>query len=175
MRVVSGTRPSLRTPFESLRAGGKEDAHKHIKAWPKPSEIKPGIILAYKILTPWSAPTADLTDTPPSLVQTPNAPSGHANETMVLIVRAGMKLELVNATHVGELTLSSGERVVVANHQIVMPEVKIPSSGRSGFFSGKSKEDLNSDHLRALVFLRPQRSSHDPRCPRCAARRIIAK
>ncbi|MCP8883353.1 hypothetical protein NIM87_07570 [Devosia sp. XJ19-1] len=143
--------------FEDLLGDRPANKARHkIEKWQRPNEVKPGITLAYKVLTPWSATTTPITEDMSPIIQIPNVPQGYANETMVLIVRSGMSLEIVNATLLGQTELLTGERLLIVNHAIAMPTIKNPGPAQVQFFRGKSRSDLASEHLRALVFLDDQ-------------------
>lgn len=124
---------------------------KHVEEWPRPAEVKPGIILAYKILTPWSAATTPFANAKKGFIEIPSASSGRGNETMVLIVRPG-QLEIRNASLIWQTNLADGGKLVVVNHEIEMPTMPASSSGAVRYFRGKTEADLESENLRALVF-----------------------
>ncbi|MCK0103228.1 hypothetical protein [Pseudohalocynthiibacter sp. F2068] len=125
---------------------------RRIEEWPRPSEVKPGIILAYKILTPWSSATSPLSKGMKNAVQIPNATIGKANETMILMVKPSLNLDVQNADIIAELSLADAGRLVVINHEIAMPKINIPKKPAVNFFRGKTKSDLEGGSLRALVF-----------------------
>jgi len=129
-----------------------EPKSRRIEEWPRPSQIEPGIVLAYKILTPWSSPTSPIDSGTKKIVQIPNAAVGCANETMILLLQPELSLELRNCVLVSELPLADGGRLMIANRQVRMPEIKIPKRQLGRYFEGKSRSDLEQGNIRVLIF-----------------------
>lgn len=145
-----------REAYERLKHDGSQPrVARHIEEWPRPAEVKPGIILAYKILTPWSATTTPFARGKKKIIEIPCALSGRANETMILIVRPG-QLEIRNASLIWQTDLAGGSKLVVVNHEIEMPTMPASASGAVRYFQGKTAADLESNNLRALAFTNDQ-------------------
>jgi hypothetical protein len=119
--------------------------------WPRPEEAKPGITLAYKILTPWASVTVPFFEAKWDLIQITSAVIGKANEATVLIVRPGLELQIRNADLVDQLDLADGGRVVVVNSVIIVPNMETPATASARYFRGKSQEDLAGENLRAMM------------------------
>lgn len=146
--------------FEQYVAGAIPNANdRFIEKWPRPPEIAPGVTLAFRIVTPWSATTHN---TPENickeLVWIPNAPAGEATEIDVFLISAqtlvtdwpgkrGMGTSLI-----GSFQLESGESVWIVYRTVPMPDFDKLTQGIGRFYKGKSKNDLEGDGLRALLF-----------------------
>ncbi|NSY37550.1 hypothetical protein [Leisingera sp. ANG59] len=86
------------------------------------------------------------------MVKIENAPTLHANETMILILKAGQSLAVSNGTLLWDTELADGGTLAVVNHVIKMPTIPESQSASPKYFQGKSKEDLRSEGSRALIF-----------------------
>jgi hypothetical protein len=130
-----------------------------IEKWPRPSEIAPGVTLAFRIVTPWSAVKnpivgSDTTD----VTWLPNAPERRATEVDILLVKPttpvvgwpGMRS--MGTSLIGSIHLESGETVWAVYWMVAMPNLANVTKGIGRFYKGKSKRDLKGEGLRALVF-----------------------
>ena len=139
---------------ENLNRDGQQPAvERKFDAWPRPQELKPGITIAHRILTPWAASTVPMTETKRDLIQIPAAATGNANVTTILIVANGLNLEIKNGQLVGELHLKDGGKVAVVNNEIPMPPIETSGPATPRYFEGRSKADLSSGGLRAMALL----------------------
>ena len=62
------------------------------------------------------------------------------------------KIEITNFDEIGRLELNTGEIVVVLHHEIQIPKPNIPKESKGTLVKGRSKEDLESDNVKGLIF-----------------------
>lgn len=130
-----------------------------IEKWPRPPEIAEGITLAFRIVTPYSATTNSLTTGKYKGVKwLPNAPASKATEIDILVTKPTVSVtgwpgkRSMGTSLIDSFELKNGETVWAVYWIIDMPDLSKPASGSVHFFKGKTREDLQSDGLRALVF-----------------------
>lgn len=128
-----------------------------IDKWPRPSEIAPGVTLAFRIITPYSAvSTAYDVSSLKNITSIPAPPKNRAVEIAVIITaphtlishwpgRNSMDTQLV-----GSMPLDSGETVWVVHRDIDIPNLGT-LHGTPRYFKGRNKDDLAKVGLRVLV------------------------
>lgn len=132
---------------------------RYIEKWQRPPEIAPGVTLSFRIVTPYSATTIPFGErNHKNVVWIPNAPEAQATEIIILFTQPTISVtgwpgkRASGTSLIGSIPLENGE-IVWAVYQVVdMPDLSMVSNGVGRFYKGKSKEDLNSDFLRAHVF-----------------------
>lgn len=136
---------------------GTRPATRFSDKWPRPSEIVPGVTLAFRIVVPWFSATVEAPKEEPEVVWVPPASDGHAIEFAIIITsptcvvsdwpaKRSMKSEFV-----GSFPLISGEAVWVV-HTTIPFKVPGPTRGAARFFKGVNPTELKSGGLRAVVF-----------------------
>jgi hypothetical protein len=132
---------------------------RYIEKWPRPPEFAPGITPAFRIVTPWSAITAPIIGSKVKRVKwLPNAPKPKATEIDILITQSTITVSgwpgkrSMGTSMIGSIPLESGETLWAVYWVVDMPDLSSFGKGVGRFYRGRSKEDLISDGLRALVF-----------------------
>jgi len=129
-----------------------------MKKWLRPEPITPGVTLAFRIVTPYSAVTSPINQRDKKVIWIPNCPPGRATEIDIILVlpttpvtgwlgknKMGTKL-------IGFYDLVSGESVWAVRWVTDMPDLSQATKGSGWFYKGRNEEDLKSDDLRTLVF-----------------------
>ncbi len=130
-----------------------------IGKWPRPPEIAEGITLAFRIVTPYSAITIPLTTGKYKGIKwLLNAPASKATEIDILITKTTVSLtgwpgkSSMGTSLIDSFKLNNGDTVWAVYWIIDMPDLSKVASRSGHFYKGKTREDLQSDGLRALVF-----------------------
>ena len=130
-----------------------------IEKWPRPNEIASGITLAFRIVTPSSALTSSKDHGKYAKVKwIDNAPSSKATEIDIIITKTEVSGSgwpgkgTMGTSLIGSFQLENKETVWAVSWIIDMPDLSKIDKGVGKFFRGKSKKDLETDGLRALVF-----------------------
>lgn len=130
-----------------------------IEKWPRPPQIAPGVTLAYRIVTPWSAVTNLIDESKTKgVIWIPNAPELKATEIDILFTNPSTRVSgwpgrrSMKTTLIGSFTLINGETVWAVYWVIDMPDLSHLGRGVGRFYSRRSEKDLESGGLRALVF-----------------------
>lgn len=129
-----------------------------LERWPRPRPIAPGVILAFRIVTPYSAVTSPVSEADKNVAWLPNCPLGRATEVDIIIVSPTTPVtgwpgkNKMRTKPVGSYRLANGESVWVVYWVVDMPDLSSATKGTGRFYKGRTKEDLKSDKLRALVF-----------------------
>jgi hypothetical protein len=130
-----------------------------IEKWSMPPEIAPGITLAFRIVTPFSAVT-DSTEKGnyKGVKWLSNAPESKATEIDILITKPNsLGVEwpgknTMGTSLIGSFPLENSSTVWAVYWLINMPNLSKIEKGTFQFFAGKNKEDLKSDGLRLIAF-----------------------
>jgi hypothetical protein len=150
---------SPQTFEEKVEGAIPKFADRFIEKWPRPPEIAPGITLAFRIVTPWSAVThpiqeSDLT----GIIWLPNAPEPKATEIDVFLVKPTTPVSgwpgkrSVGTSLIGSIPLESGETAWAVYWVVPMPDLSKVSKGVGQFYKGASEKDLEGQGLRAIVY-----------------------
>lgn len=150
---------SQRAFEERVKAVIPKFEDRYIEKWPRPPDFAPGITLAFRIVTPWSAITAPLTGSKGKKVTwLPNAPESKATEIDILITQSTITVSgwpgkrSMGTSMIGSIPLESGETLWAVYWIVDMPDLSSFGKGVGRFYRGRNKEDLMADGLRALVF-----------------------
>jgi hypothetical protein len=129
-----------------------------IDTWDRPAPIAPGVTLALRIVTPWSATTIDDQSPPAQMAVVQAPPEGKAIEFVVFLRDRTIPpgdwpgRNSMGTTLVGAYTLPSGNTVQVVWWEIAMPDLG-PLRGAPLFYHGRSMDDLrNSTGVGILLF-----------------------
>ena len=130
-----------------------------IEKWPRPNEIVPGVTLAFRIVTPYSALTNSQDHGNYAKVKwIDNAPTSKATEVDILITKPAVSVSggpgkrTMGTSIIGSFQLENGETVWAVSWIVDMPDFPKTDRGVGRFYRGKNKKDLETDGLRALVF-----------------------
>jgi len=130
-----------------------------IEMWPRPSEFAPGITLAYRIVTPWSAVTRPIEGcNVKGITWLPNAPEQKATEIDILFTKPTTRVNgwpgkrSMGTSLIGSIPLKNGETVWAVHWVVDMPDFTKLGKGTARFYKGRSKKDLESEGLGVLVF-----------------------
>lgn len=141
---------------ESVRPDDKNEKGRFIDKWHVPTPIAPGVLLAFRIVTPWTAvctPQKEL----PGVFPAPKPAEGKAIEFDLLFVEPATPVSgwpgknEMNTALVGSYTLPSGRSIWIVYWEIPMPKLP-PVKGQPKFFDGKTFDDLKGDGLKLLAF-----------------------
>lgn len=150
---------SQRTFEENVKGAIPKFTDRFMEKWPRPSEVAPGITLAFRIVTPWSAVTNAIeASNVKGVIWLPNAPEPKATEIDIFLVKPTMPVSgwpgkrSIGTSLIGAIPLESGETVWAVYWTVAMPDLTPATKGTGRFYKGKSKKDLEGKGLRALVF-----------------------
>jgi hypothetical protein len=127
-----------------------------IDSWQTPSPLAAGVILAFRIVTPWNSVCTPHEDLEP-ILRVPQPTEGRAIEFDLFLVNQGTPVsgwpgkDNMGTKLVGSYSLPSGTSVWVVYWDIPMPQLPAVS-GPPKFFRGKSIEDLKNANLKILAF-----------------------
>ena len=147
--------------FEDLVEGViRSQTSRFLEKWPRPSTIAPGTTLAYRIITPHSAVNTkfDQKSFKRNVTWIACDFPHDATEVAVLIISPNTKCtgwpgkNSMNTELIGSYRMANDETVWVVFRGIDMPDLSKITQGSVNFYRGKSREDLMSSGLRALVF-----------------------
>jgi hypothetical protein len=131
---------------------------RYLEKWPRPKPIAEGVTLAYRIVTPHSAITSPIGEADRKVSWVINCPPNRATEIDIMIISPTIPItgwpgkNTMGTKPIGSYTLSNGETVWVIYWVIDMPDLSAAIKGVGRFYKGRSKKDLESGSLRALVF-----------------------
>lgn len=131
-----------------------------VKKWSRPTDnISPGITLAFRIVTPWSAVTNYIDESNTKKVQwLNNAPKPKATEIDILFTEPSVRVtgwpgeRSMNTSLIGKIPLENGSTVWAVYRVVDMPDLLHVSNKPGRFYKGRSREDVKSEGLRALAF-----------------------
>jgi len=148
---------------DNVDAFADRPSGRFIDKW-RPSEIAPGVILAFRIITPFSAvniPIASLND---DIVWIPVSSPDGAIEIDIFITSPHVLVSnwpgknSMNTNLVGSILLDSDSKVWVVYRVIDCPNFK-NIRGIPRYFEGRSKDDLRGKGLRIIAFKHEQDGS----------------
>jgi len=150
---------SQRTFEEQVKDAIPKFKNRFIEKWPRPSEFAPGMTMAFRIVTPWSALT-DVVERSRAkgVIWLPNAPEQKATEIDILLTKPTTQFDgwpgkqSMGTSLIGAFPLANGETVWAVYWVVDMPDFRSLGEGRGQFYKGCSKKDLEKKGLRALVF-----------------------
>lgn len=145
--------------FEKVVEGAiPRQKDRFLKKWPRPKPIAPGVTLAFRIVTPHSAVTSPIGEADKNVTWLPNCPPLRATEIDIMIISPTTPVtgwpgkNKMGTKPVGSYKLENGELVWVVYWVVDMPNLSAAAKGSVQFYRGRTKDDLKSDHLRALAF-----------------------
>jgi hypothetical protein len=145
--------------FERDVEGAIPSKHdRFLEKWPRPRPIAAGVTLAFRIVTPCSAVTSPMGAADRNAIWLPKRPPQRATEIDIMVISPTTPVSgwpgknTMGTTPVGSYKLENGESVRVVYWVVDMPNLATATQGTGRFYRGRSKEDLQSDILRALVF-----------------------
>jgi len=145
--------------FENDVQGPVPTQHdRFLEKWPRPKPISPGVTLAFRIVTPFSAVTSPISQVDQKVTWIPNCPLSHATEIDILIVSASTSIigwpgkNNMGTKLIGSYNLTNGEVIWAVYWIVDMPNLSNVPKGTGWPLKGLRKESLKSEGLRALVF-----------------------
>lgn len=130
-----------------------------IDTWPKPPEVETGLVLAFKIVTPWVAVNSTNPVKKSTKVHWINPPpDDKCVTTYILISTPSARIADWPGKNQGTSLVHS---IVMRNNEVLWivtditdcPDLSKSGPAKGHFFKGASKEDLeNTDDLHILVF-----------------------
>jgi len=140
--------------FESLiKEVADPGSDRFVQRWERPAEIMPGVILAYRIITPWTTVTSQRRQGDKVFEEIAQPAEGNAVETIIAIVSSNVELNITKGQLLGEIELSDGKRVIAFATEGPMPTLQCPQSPVAGrLVKGRTKDDLKCENLRAIAF-----------------------
>jgi hypothetical protein len=143
--------------FQDKLTGRRQN--RFVQAWPRPTPIIAGVTLAYRIVTPYSAVTSQITAADKNVMWLPNCPSNRATEIDVFIISStsvvGWPGKNMGTKLIGSYNLPNDESVFAVHWVIGMPDLSNAfgtKRPRFQYYKGKTKEDLKSGNFRAIAF-----------------------
>jgi hypothetical protein len=122
---------------------------RYIEKWPRPSELAPGITLAFRIVTPWSAVTKPIEGSNvKGVTWLPNAPEQKATEIDILLTKPTTPVtgwpgkRSMGTSLIGSIPLENGETVWAVHWVVNMPDFTSLGKGTGRFYKGRSEKDL---------------------------------
>ncbi len=147
---------------ETFAADVKEVASpgtdRFLERWPRPSPLAPGMVLAFRIVTPSSAVTSPMSFVDADVLWFANPPEGKATEISIILVAASTTVtgwpgrRSWGTSLVGSLQLGGAETAWVVYRVIDLPKSPALPEGSFRFYKGRGPADLQSANLRALAF-----------------------
>jgi hypothetical protein len=139
-----------------MDTGPRQD--RFLEKWPRPTEIAPGLTLAFRIVTSPYAVTTDIeAASPKDIIWLPKASGSQSTSIAILISKLSTSTDgwpgqrSMGTSLIGSIPLMNGETVWAV--YVFEPMVDLGNkAARMHFYKGKSRKDLDSDGLRALVF-----------------------
>ncbi|MCC6290823.1 hypothetical protein IT398_02055 [Candidatus Nomurabacteria bacterium] len=131
-----------------------EGTDRFIQKWIRPKEIKPGITLAFRIITPFSAVKTKIAEDEKEFFRIAKAPNGKATNIMILFVSPDANLYTIKGSEViGRVLLNNGEKVIAIHEVIdIVPPFTEKHRASPRYLKGKSKSDLSGPDLKAIIF-----------------------
>ena len=132
--------------------------HKHIEIWPRPKQIAEGVILAFRIVTPFSSVTTRIEKNIKKIIWVPNCSEGLATEIDIIITPNYEGLDnwpgkkSMGTKIIGSYQLDNGETVWVVYWYIPMPNLSSMNGNAFQYFKGQNKSELTSNNLKAIIF-----------------------
>lgn len=129
-----------------------------IEKWPRPTPIAPGLLLAYRIVTPESSVTIPYDARHfPATVWIPSAQTGMATEACIFLTLPDVKCtgwpgKNHGTSLVGTIDVAGGGRAWVVYKEVAMPNIDLSKQGPPRYFRGTSAADFVGPNLRAFVF-----------------------
>jgi hypothetical protein len=149
------TRETFESAVKDVVPQGRD---RFLERWPRPSPFAPGIVLAFRIVTPSAAVTSPISPAAPDVTWLPNAPDGKATEIDILLAEASVNVPgwpgrlSMGTSLVGSLQLGAGATAWVVYWTIDLPDKPSLPRGTGRFYKGRSAHDLQGANLRALTF-----------------------
>jgi hypothetical protein len=147
--------------FEEQVKGAIPGSEDHfIEKWPRPPEISPGVTLAFRIVTLYSAVTSSKNTGDYEKVKwIPNASSeSKATEIDIIITKAEIPVtewpgkRSMGTSLIDSFQLENQDTVWVVYREIDIPDLSRVVRGTGWFYRGRNKGDLKTDGLRAIMF-----------------------
>lgn len=133
-----------------------------LETWSRPPDFAPGHMVAFRIITPWSAVNTPVKEGRfKDVIWLPSAPEPMATEIDILITKPMTRVigwpgkQSMGTSFIGSLTLENREVVWAVYLFRDMPDFSSLSGGANWFYRGKSEKDLKDlkdGDLRVFVF-----------------------
>jgi len=139
---------------DKMPEDSRSDEGRFIEKWRRPRSITPGVTLALRIVTPWTALRAGQPGRKIQLIDPPN--EGRAREIGLLVIEpttviTGWPGKEQGTQPIGCYDLVSGSSVWVVHWEIECPDFSSLGTSQAHLFRGVGREEISTD-LRALVF-----------------------
>lgn len=138
----------------NIKGVSPKGATRHIDKWRRPKEIKPGVTLAFRIHTLFSAVNIQHINPYDGLIEIPNAPEGKSIEIWVLFIDFSKIKAIKGVNVVSEISMIGEQKLLVVSRvtDIINPLTDVEQRVNFRFLNGKSKKDLIGPDLRAIIF-----------------------
>jgi hypothetical protein len=144
---------------ENVKGAIPKFEDRYIEKWPRPSDIAPGMTLAFRIVTPWLAVTTPVKGAKfKEVTWLPNAPEPKATEIDIFITKPTTQVtgwpgrRSMGTSLIGSFPLENGETVWAVYWFVDVPDFSSLGRGTGRFFKGRNEKDLKGEGLRLLVF-----------------------
>jgi len=142
---------------ENMRDHYEKENNRFIERWERPKELSPGVTLAFRIVTPWTAvKTPFEAANYKKMHWIPSANANKATEIDILISKPSAQvtgwpgMRSLNTQLVDSMLLDSGETVWVVHWEIDMPKFDT-TPVKMRLAKGQTKEELKNKDLRVLA------------------------
>ncbi len=146
-------------PLENyLEAEEAFNKNRHIEIWPRPNPIADGVTLAFRIVTPFNSVKTLIEPGIKDIVWVPNCSPTLATEIDIIITsfeqgNDSWPSKNIMATRlIGSYKMNNSETVWVVSREVPVPDLSSINGNELQLYKGKSKDDLKSANLKAIVF-----------------------
>jgi hypothetical protein len=156
---------SFAASFLPAKAVAEEWPTRFVETSARPNELSSGFTLAYRIVTPYAAVNAGMSDgEDQGIVWIPPPAEGHAVETIVAFTHSAPRnmdwpgRRSMGTDLVGAFSLDNGHVVWIIAREITPPAFEL-SMNDARYFHGKTSADVKDPGVRGIVFRHEQDGS----------------
>jgi hypothetical protein len=141
---------------EKIPKHHRDDRGRFIDTWKRPEPIAPGLTLAVRVVTPWSA-MSEVASVSNKLTLIEPPIEGRAVAVGIFVVESTVQVSGwpgkngMGTNNVGSYDMPDGSKIWAVSWDIECPDFSQIPKAQANLFSGVSKSDISSD-LRALIF-----------------------
>lgn len=160
------------TAFEERVKGAIPSINdRFLDKWPRPVEYAPGVTLAFRIVTPWSAVSTDIepSRTKKQVIWLSNAPEPKATRIEIFVTKPSTHTtgwpgkQGMGTSLIGSIPLQNGETIWAVYRVTDMPKIQLPGgTGAVNFFRGCSERDLRKPGSNLKTIIRCDEANGTP-------------
>jgi hypothetical protein len=144
---------------EKFTDAEKDERGRFVDKWSKPNELAEGLTVVFRIVTPFSSATADMSEEKhKKTFWIQNAPENMATEVVIIITKPDVLISSWPAKNsmgtelIGKLKLDNGNTVWFIYMYTEMPQFPENMSGKMRHSNGKPIEEIKDGNLKAIMF-----------------------